>query len=106
MSTVLALPGVSTLQLAGHTMAVNATAAIAALATAAGIYGIWNYVPASTKRKACLIALAACPQVPTEMLMSLMDSRDPAALINQLLGDKETGPELGMALRTALTKLL
>ena len=42
MSTVLALPGVSTLQLAGHTMAVNATAAIAALVTAAGIYGIWN----------------------------------------------------------------
>jgi hypothetical protein len=106
MSTTLAFPGVNTLRLAARSMAVNITTSIAALVTAAGIYGIWNYVPVSTKRKACLTYLAASPAVSTELLMSMIDSRDPAALMRQLLTDKETSPELGMALRSALTKML
>jgi hypothetical protein len=96
----------SYLRVAALEMAAKIPVAIVGLVTTAGACAIWNYKPVSAKRRDCLAGLAANPEVSTEMLMGLLDSRDPAALIHQHLRDARTSQELAMALRTALAKLL
>jgi hypothetical protein len=89
-----------------RSFAVNIPFALTSIAGIASVYGIMAWDKRSSKRRDFLKLLAEHPAVPTETLMSLMDSKDPAALVRQMLQDKELPNEIGIALRRALTMLI
>jgi hypothetical protein len=106
MSAVLHMPGISAWRVALRSAAVNIPLGLVAIATVGGIYGIITIRSPDVKRREFLTSLGTNKVVPTELLMTFMDTKNVEILARQTLADKDLPEDLALALRQALILLL